>query len=235
MKARLAMTVTAAMLLATSAFPQITGTPPVATAATPCSSPMTIDDFSSGAYNKTISKANTTVDATKMGSMLGGQRFTRFAVGTSPYENPSTLLVNPGGESRLVMSSGYKGFTGIQVFYGLRAAGAPVALDADLSCNDVFRVQFEAADVPINFNLQVRSGTSGIHQCGQNTPGGLTNGFVAEFPYDCFTNQPVAWNDIDMIVLLIGTASAVASNDYSITKVEATTGGCGLPICPPSV
>ncbi len=233
---RVLSVLTTAVLVASVSTPAKAIEPEAGTLAA-CAGPV-VDDFSSGAYRSPDVTSGTT-DSTKTGSMLGGRRFTRVVVGTNLYNFPTTLAINPGGEHILAFSAGYKTFSGLQIFYGLKSAGVLAPLNANFSCYDRFRVHFAAADLPLNFNMQVRSTSSTApYQCGQNTQANLTNGFIADFPFTCFvTNDPnhppVDWTHINLVDLLLGTASAIGANDYAIKKVELATGGCGLPICPP--
>lgn len=196
-------------------------TAPVATAAKGCV-PAMIDNFMTGPYRSPDLTTGSVTD-TEAGTMLGGRRTTRLQVGGNPYELPSTAIIAPAEKSLLAVSSGYRGWTALHLFYGLRSEAFPDVLRADLSCFDRFQVHFVANDLPLNINVQVKSASSPVvYQCGVNTAGGQTNGFLLEFPFDCFvTNDPahppVDWTRIDRVLLLVQSASAMASNDYAIT------------------
>lgn len=221
----------AAAVLAAATGSAVPSAPASSTAAAPQAAagdcaPALVDDYASGSY-RSPDLTTGTIDNYAPGTMLGGVRRTRFRVANNPYQFPSTLLVAPPEVATLVVSSGFKGSTVLQIHYGLPAPGSVKPLNADLSCYGRFQVRFTAVDLPLNVNVQVKSASSpSVYQCGLNTAA-HTNGFVANFPFDCFvTNDPahppVDWTDIDRVALLIQSGSAVAANDYAIRTFKLT-------------
>jgi hypothetical protein len=185
---------------------------------------------------------------TQTGSMLGGDRVTNFNIpiaptnpNNNPYGLPGTLDILPNQSPLLVVSTGYKLFHGLQVFYGLNRP-----LDANFTCHDRFRVHFAASDLGLNINMQVSATNMNnvVAQCGKNVPGQTTGvGFDVEFPFDCFVvnaGPRPDFHHITQVRLLVQSGSAIAANDYAISKIEATGSAapppptpCPLLICLP--
>jgi hypothetical protein len=246
MKTRSLATTLAALLSA--AWPATAAAHPIDTRA--ASSPMVqaaaecavalVDDFSSGAYRSPDVKSGLE-DATQTGAMIGGRRFTRVSVPSNVYGFPSNLVINPNGEHVLLVSSGYKGFTGFETVYGLKSATVSAPLHANLTCYDRFRVTFKGADgalgvIPIVYYIDPVTHGGRYGECGKVVPAGSTNGATLEFTFDCFEDgagKPVAdWSDITVIGLLVTAHGAIAGHDYALAKIELVN-GCGQLICLP--
>jgi hypothetical protein len=214
------------------------GLTPTAPPQQPCAGPL-VDDFSSGPYHAEV-HSGVPDPSTQTGSMLGGQRLTRFFVpgaptnpNNNPYDLPSTLDILPNQSSILVVSTPYLAFHGLHVFYGVGTA-----LDANLTCHDRFRVHFAASDVGLNINMQVVAANTNnqVAGCGKNVPGQTTGGgFDVDFPFNCFANNtgtPTDFRHITQIRLIVQSGSAIAGNDYAIAKIEAA--GTGAPPSTPT-
>jgi hypothetical protein len=205
-----------------------------------------VDDFTTGPHHAQL--ASGADRSTQDGSMLGGDRVTNFNIpmaptnpDNNPYGLPATLDILPNQSPLLTVSTGYKEFHGLQVFYGLNRP-----LDANFGCHDRFRVHFAASDLGLNINMQVSATNmnNAIAQCGKNVPGQTTGvGFDVEFPFDCFVVNAGPRPDfqhLTQVRLLVQSGSAIAANDYVITRIDA--GGstdtppptrCPLLICLP--
>lgn len=90
---------------------------------------LTLDDLSTGAYKKTLSTGSD--DHTVTGTMIGGERKTYFRVcqqtprkaGENEFSQSATFQTRPsktaGVPSALILSSGYKTFPLVEVFWGI--------------------------------------------------------------------------------------------------------------------
>jgi hypothetical protein len=195
-----------------------------------------VDDFSTGPHHVELQSGSDR--STQTGSMLGGERTTIFAIPTAPTNpnnNPYGLTaafdVLPSQSPLLIVSTPYKAFHSADVFYGLNRP-----IDVSFSCYDRFRVHFAASDLGLNINMQVAAtNTNGVvAQCGRNVPGQTTGvGFDVDFPFDCFVVNAGPLPDfhhITQVRLLVQSGSAIAANDYAISKIEAA----GTSTTPPT-
>jgi hypothetical protein len=194
---------------------------------------LTIDDFSTGAYKKTLSSSSD--DHTVTGTMIGGERKTYFRVcqrtacpvAENEFAQSATFQTRPGKKagvpSSLIMSSGYKTFPLIQVFWGIDGQNNIVPLHRDLRPYDRLRVSFDGLNEVLNLNLQLYTpmgnGQIGCNllpvppvQFGQPP-------YTVDFPLVDFTlvgGTTIDFSDItymDMLSFLGGS--------YAITKYEA--------------
>jgi len=90
---------------------------------------LTIDDFSTGAYSKTLKTGSDTHLQT--GTMLGDSRYTLFVScpsahcngggkGSNPYDQPNSFDVKPLSKSTgiVILNSGYMTYTMLDLGYG---------------------------------------------------------------------------------------------------------------------
>lgn len=196
---------------------------------------LTIDDFSTGHYKKTLPTKTDVVDINvQKGTMLGGERETQFLV---CHQVPCTAAENefgqtasfemrpsktPGVFSALVFDGGYKTFPRLDVFYGINGPNV-VPLHLDLTPYDRLRVSFDGLNSVVNFNLQLYSPT-GNGQLGCNLgPGPLP--FTVDFPLvDFVTNAgTVDLSDITYMNMISqsGGVSDLGTLSFAITRLEA--------------
>jgi hypothetical protein len=187
---------------------------------------LTLDDFSTGPYKKTLPTNTAASDhATTSGKMIGGSRDTFYIVcaqipctaAENPFGQTGTFQIRPkkaGIPSALVFSSGYKIVPDLQVFYG---SNTPLALN--LTPYDRLRVSFDGLTQVVNFNLQLYSNT-GNGQLGCNLGPLSSLPFTEDFPLADFvpgTGTTIDLSNITRVALL------TESGDYAITKFEAIT------------
>jgi hypothetical protein len=191
---------------------------------------LTIDDFSTGAYMKMLVTGSD--DHTATGTMIGGERTTYFrvcqkipcAVDENEFAQSATFQTRPskkaGVPSALIMSSGYKTFPLIQVFWGIDAQNVVVPLHLDLSPYNRLRVSFDGLIDVLNFNLQLYTPTgNGQIGCNLLPVRPVQPPYTVDFPLLDFTlvgGTAIDFNDItymDMLSFLGGS--------YAITKYEA--------------
>src|SRR5271163_3576748 len=125
---------------------------------------LTLDDFSTGPYSKTL-KSGTDTDR-QSGAMVGGSRETSFFVcPTGPcgaynlYAQPASFQIRGKTKTTpaaLIQSAGYKVSPRIDVEYG---TGAAMSLDLS-SSYDRFRLAFDGSDLSVNFNILAFTGTT---------------------------------------------------------------------------
>lgn len=179
-----------------------------------------IDDFTTGKYHKVVDSGDKKLKV-KNGSMIGGSRRTNFIVGANPpnkYELPAELIIRDGV---LIVNNGIRGFHRLEVAYGSEAD-----LNLDLSHCDRFRVNYDANDLNVNFNLTVystdKSKRANIshHQGRVIIPG--SEDFLFE-DFQSIGGFDFAVDDVDIILLIFQSGSSIGANDYAVTSVLATS------------
>jgi hypothetical protein len=191
--------------------------PPIATAETV----LNIDDFKTGPTVSVLFTGSS--PGVQGGSMLGGFRRTNFTVIPIPVTHPGILQIRPNGP--LIVSCGYKVAHRLEVVYGVDGSGANAPLNLDLSAYDKLAVDFEASDQGVNFNIVIfwASGAywaiQGFNLSESNVP------FTVDFPLANFApgvpSVPPDFADIDYIVVIAQTGSAIGANDYAISGIRA--------------
>jgi hypothetical protein len=196
---------------------------------------LTIDDFSTGHYKKTLPTKTAAIDINvQKGKMIGGERETVYLVchqipcttAESEFGQSATFEMRPskgaGVPSALVFDAGYKTLPRLDVFYGING-GDVVPLHLDLSPYNRLRVSFDGLNSIVNFNLQLYSPT-GNGQLGCNLgPGSLP--FTVDFPLvDFVTNAgTVQLSDITYMNMISqsGGFSDLGTLSFAITRLEA--------------
>jgi hypothetical protein len=185
---------------------------------------LTIDDFSSGAYKKTLATGDDTHTVT--GTMLGGERYTYFRVcqqipcktAENEFAQSATfqtrLSKKAGVPSALIVSGGYKTFPLVQAFWG-----AHTPLHLDLTQYDRLRVSFDGIGQVLNFNVQLYS-AAGSGQLGCNLLPVQTAQppYTVDFPFVYFASGDGTHIDFTEITYL--DLLAFVGGDYAITKYE---------------
>jgi hypothetical protein len=195
-------------------------------------SQLTIDDFTTGPYQKTL-KSGTDTNF-QSGSMAGGSRETYFdacstkaVCGTiNPFNQASSFQVQPKTKTSpaaLVFNGAYKSQAYLGVLYGF---SAPMTLD--LSGYDRLRVTFDSADQGVNFNIVVWSNGGAFYSqtgCWLSDPG-LGTSFSVDFPFADFTpgtGTPGAdFSGINYMDFLFDAAQgAYTGEDWAVTSIQA--------------
>jgi hypothetical protein len=187
---------------------------------------LTLDDFSTGPYKKTLSSGQDI--NTQAGMMIGGNRQTVFTVcsanpcgAQNPFAQAASFQVRQKTKltpSALIFSAGYKVAPRLEVAYG---SVAP--LNLDLGTNyDRIRVNFDGSDLFVNFNILVFTGTS-YSQTGCNLAAS-TNPVSIDFPFAYFT-KGADFTNISIIDFIFQTSSAIGANDWAVTSFQAIPTG----------
>ena len=192
----------------------------------------TLDDFSTGPYSKTLKKGED--NNHQSGSMVGGTRGTALVAcspssackNDNPFNQPSSFDIQPATKttpSALVFNSGYKADSYLDISYGY---GTPMTLD--FSGYDRIRINFDAVDQVVNFNLLVFSNGGALYsQTGCNlVDTGLLKSFSVDFPFADFTpggHTPGAdFTGINYMVFIFDEAQgAYSGEDWAVTSFQA--------------
>jgi hypothetical protein len=199
---------------------------------------LTIDDFSTGANKKTLSTGSD--DHTVTGTMIGGERRTYFrvcqhtpcTVAENEFAQSATFQTGPSKNgavsSALIMSSGYKTFPLIQIFWGIDGQNNVAPLHLDLRPYDRLRVSFDGLTEVLNFNLQLYTPT-GNAQIGCNLlpvhP--VKPPYTVDFPLVDFTR--VSGTTIDFGDITYMDMLSFLGGNYAITKYEAVSSSAPQP------
>jgi hypothetical protein len=191
---------------------------------------LTIDDFSTGTYKKTLSTSSD--DHTVTGTMIGGERNTYFricqqipcTVDENEFAQSATFQTRPskkaGVPSALIMSSGYKTFPLIQIFWGIDGQNHVVPLHLNLSPYDRLRVSFDGLTEVLNFNLQLYTPTgNGQIGCNLLPVQPVQPPYTVDFPLADFTL--VGGTNIDFRDITYMDMISFFGGSYAITKYEA--------------
>ncbi|MGA8438349.1 MAG: hypothetical protein WB762_14355 [Candidatus Sulfotelmatobacter sp.] len=196
---------------------------------------LVLDDFSTGAYQKTLtSGADTNI---QYGSMVGDSRETTLNMCPPAQCNAHGLAFNQptsfqikgktkSAPAALVYSSGYKTDGYLGVFYG---KSTPLNLDL-ASSYDRIRLNFDGADEFVNFDIVVY--TNGLYSASGCNLADRTYGkpFSVDFPFTDFTpGNGVAgadFRDLTQIALLFADSEGPhGGEDFAVTSVEAIPTG----------
>jgi len=198
------------------------------------SAQLVIDDFSTGAFSKTLTQGSGYYPQT--GTMAGGSRVIYLGVcgtpcSTDPFEQPNSFQVrkSTGGEpSALIFNTGYKSDAQLQVVYG---EGKPMNLDLSKSY-DRIRLYFDGADQFINFNLTVyTNGPYSSIGCNFNQPTGPGAAFTVDLPFTNFGGS-ADFSDITAMNFEFGVSQGNATGeDWALTAIEAVNGGTADVTC----
>jgi hypothetical protein len=210
-----------------------------------CPPATVIDDFTTGLTTTPLAlrTPNTNVRAFQTGaSVLGGVREEYFAIGGNNFKQPAELDIvsDPNGGGALAVTTGTQEFFQLLLYYGVDTHGntAPLRYLPLPGC-DRFRVTFDSSSVGINFNFEVwtpnaagaRASTYFID--GLNTAPATTGSpSCIDFPFTKFgPGQDFQHTGIDMMILILQSASAIGADDFALKKIEfadGTTGNCTI-------
>ena len=193
------------------------------------SAQLTIDDFSTGAYSKTLKKASDT--HTETGAMLGDSRYTLFVScpsthcgnggkGLNPLDQPSSFDVKAATKSTpsiLIFNSGYMAYPFLNLGYGY---GSPMTEALAPTYNRI-RLNFYGSNQNINSNIEVAS-AAGSSALGCNiVPPGFMTPFSVDFPFTDFAGT-ADFGAVTNIYLEIGVSEGLnAEMEFGITSIQA--------------
>jgi len=191
---------------------------------------MVIDNFSTGAYAKTLTKG---IDNnTQTGSMAGASRYTVLSVcepdncaDYNPFRQPNSFQVRPATKSTpsaLIFNTGYKSDANLQVIYG---GGSPMNLNLSPTY-DRIRLYFDGADQGINFALTVYTGGpySSIG-CNFVDPAGDLKPFTVDLPFANFGGSADFSDITEMDFEFDLSQGLYTGEDWALTSIQAVLGG----------
>jgi len=149
--------------------------------------PVVIDDFTTGAYTRTLTDSTEPVLAYQGGAgILGGARNTKLTNGSDPRRTPVTLDV--GSANRLNLTVGADQEVRFDLSYGYTPAGGQAPLDFDITRYRAFVLHFHAVDTSKHpsWALLLHSGSS-YSQAGGWIDGG-SGPFAMEIPLTSFNH-----------------------------------------------
>lgn len=177
-----------------------------------------LDDFSSGAYSKTITGG--TVTEFRLGSMIGGDSYVTTSVSANPIglSIQSDILNGFWSASSQPLVDGYS-----EMGYGFSAgAGGSLVFDdlnLNLSGENQFKFNFASSDKPATLFVGVRSssGSGTVSTVSTALPGDMINNpFMVTVDFTDFTG--VDFSDVDQIVVRMDT---IESGDITMSQFEA--------------
>lgn len=191
----------------------------LAIAAVAAQANLSIDDFASGTYSRSLTSGSLTEFQT--GSMIGGARYATTAVQSNSFGLAIQTDIQ-GSAYSLSSQPAVDGFG--ELGYGFTSSSTgPVAqdLDANLTVGglNALRVNFLSSDAPGTLTVSVRSSSSGADFVSASTsfPGNSVNvPFTREIAYSQFVG--VDFSDIDQMVFRFDTGP---SGDVSLASIEA--------------
>ena len=194
--------------------------------------PLAIDNFSTGAYQKTIKKGSDT--HTETGTMLGDSRVTLFVScpsvhcgeggkGDNPYDQPSSIDVKPLSQSTgiVILNSGYKTYTVLNLGYGY---GLP--MNEPLSPTyDRIRLNFDGSNQNINTNLYAYSGGDESTFGCWIVPPEFMQPFSVDIPFTDFSD-PTVFGALTNLNVVFGAAEGLnAEMEFGVTSIQAIPTG----------
>jgi len=193
---------------------------------------LTLDDFSTGAYKKTLPTKTAGEDINvQKGTMIGGERETDFltchqipcTTGENEFGQTSSFQMRPSKKADVpsagIFSAGYKMFPRLDIFYGVNG------LDLDLKPYDRLRVSYDGLNSIVNFNIELWSPTgNGIDGCNLTSPTG-SYPFTVDIPLAKFAvnGGPIDFSHITLIDIISqsGGVGDLGTLTFAITKFEA--------------
>jgi hypothetical protein len=195
-----------------------------AVAASAVAQDKTIDDFTTGPYQSPAFKAGAKHSSTQTGSMMGGTRSTNMYVcakalcpAQNPYNQGSSygyFVANTNRPAAMVQTAGYDSPPRIDMGYG---GGSP--MNEDFSGYQKIRVDFKGLTQPLNFNIQLFTGTAWA-QGGCNMSA-YPGDFSAELPLNKFIQNPgFSFADVTSMNVIFQSSSAIGGVSFAITSLE---------------
>jgi hypothetical protein len=185
---------------------------------------LTIDDFTTGAYvspNYTWGTRNT---STQTGSMMGNSRSNNMYVcppascaTQNPYNQPSRygfFAKSATQPAAMVQTAGYYVGPRIDMGYGFGDH-----MDEYFAGYQKIRVSFQSLTEPLNFNIQLYTGTSWAQGgCNINA---YSAPFTVELPLNKFVvTKGFDFAHVNLIDFIFQSSSAIGGVSFGITKIE---------------
>jgi hypothetical protein len=182
-----------------------------AVAFAPAAHALTLDNFTTGNYQ--FSASSGTTDAVQSGTMLGGQRDTRFIVTNDPAHpnSPSSVSIADGS---LDLNGGPWSNVRLEVGYGY---GGNV--DLDLTTESGILTHFLTNDHTLNYNILLFDTSNRYRQFGVNLAA-QESPFDSYAPFSGFTTNPGGF-DMGHVAIAVLVFQTQRNHDFSISSVEA--------------
>jgi hypothetical protein len=195
-------------------------------AASAAGAQITIDDFTTGAYQSPEFKIGVHASS-QNGNMLGLNRSSGLTIckgkpcGLNPSGQPISYAFLPATASApaaMVQSAGYGASPRFEVGYGF---GAP--MDKDLGSADRIRITFLGLNGTMNFNLQIFTGTS-YGQNGCNLAAS-TVPLTVELPYSGFVGPGFDKSHVNLLNFIFQNGNVIGGINFAIGSIQAVNGG----------
>jgi hypothetical protein len=198
---------------------------------------LTIDDFTTGSYlSPNYISGTWSNTSSQNGSMMGGNRTTNMNVCDptncsvqNPYQQPSAYGFFPKSATQpaaMVQTAGYYAGPRIDMGYGFG-----VHMDEYFAGYQKIRVSFQSLTEPLNFNIQLFTGTSWAQGgCNINA---YSAPFVVELPLNKFVvTKGFDFVHVNLLDFIFQSSSAIGGVSFGITKIELandTVAGLVIP------
>jgi hypothetical protein len=195
-----------------------------AAAVTAAAQNLTIDDFTTGAYQSPAYYSGSSNPSTQTGSMMGRSRSTNMNVCVSaycstqnPYNQPSTygfFAKTATQPAAMVQTAGYYASPRIDMGYGFGSH-----MDEPFQGYQKIRLTFQSLTEPLNFNIQLFTGTA-YAQGGCNI-GPYSAPFTVELPLNKFiVTKNFDFAHVNLMNVIFQSSSAIGGVSFGITKIE---------------
>jgi len=177
-----------------------------------------IDNYDSGAIDLLLTPPNASIQANRVGTMVGGQAWTELAVVANANQNNARLRVNTS-LGRMDVSSEVLVQALMFSAYGVDNTGSFSAssdLNLDLSGESRFDVDFFYVETPLSVSVTLYDAESVYSPTQVVTT--VSSGFSkkASFNFSSFVGYD--FSDVDAILMDV---TAPTSSDYSISSFSA--------------
>jgi len=184
------------------------------------STPLTLDNFTSGPYVKSLNSASNVQDIhfapLPSGSPLGAARGTAFLLDPDPYAQPSTLSI---GKGICIVDNGFGDITGLQIEYGYTLAGLQAPLGLSLAGYSGFQLNFAGVaayeSMIVTIVVYLPDGTYHSFEVVLPPNG---NAFSTAFPFSGFSAGGLTQSDVSNIQTIV---IQTEGESFAITSFQA--------------
>ncbi len=177
-----------------------------------------VDNFTSGPHQVTLSTIGSDVDH-QTGSMEGGFRTTTYFLHTNPYGRSGKFQISARA-GRLLVENGVRVGHRLDVVWGFDSKDNLVPLNLNLTSCSGIRVVFDSIESTIGLNILFFGGGKYTAWSANIGPTGY-DPLVIDVPKGSFVSAtpPFDWNNVEWIWIIVGSATAAASDDYAMSSV----------------
>src|SRR3989442_13433385 len=159
-------------------------------------------------------------------ALIGGVRLIQFGAAPNPGGPVRSSIFDIPREGSLFVESGVNSTVGLTLTYGTDGRGGANPLNFNFEMGfDLFRIEFLACDLELNYLVQVfdSNGNYAIHS-GPVSTANRNLPFNADFRKVNFSPgapNPVNWSDIDVISIQLNTGNATGGQDFAVRRIVA--------------